>query len=170
MERMGSYMLNWLRVLDTTERPQIDQGIGHQLHPIVSLLDEFKAEQQPLAFVLPRKGPLDTGSSGRDRCIEAAFASALGRLAMARMLCDVRAHAGIEDHLPLGRGIKPAIAFDRGASEIHADLFGHLLHGVQALRQQDHSRLIDTTQTDRERSRNIIRITEVRDRRGDGCR
>src|SRR5438067_13833562 len=30
---------NWLRVLDTAERPQIDQGICHQLHPIVSLLD-----------------------------------------------------------------------------------------------------------------------------------
>jgi hypothetical protein len=26
-----------LRVLDTAERPQIDQGICHQLHPIVSL-------------------------------------------------------------------------------------------------------------------------------------
>ena len=35
-------VFNWLRVLDTTERPQIDQGIGHQLHPIVSLLDAFK--------------------------------------------------------------------------------------------------------------------------------
>jgi hypothetical protein len=34
---------NWLRVLDTTERPQIDQDIGHQLHPIVSLLDAFKS-------------------------------------------------------------------------------------------------------------------------------
>src|SRR5262249_28501100 len=34
---------NWLRVLDTAERPQIDQGIGHQLHPIVSLLDAFKS-------------------------------------------------------------------------------------------------------------------------------
>src|SRR5262245_26095189 len=35
-------LINWLRVLDTTERPQIDQGIGHQLHPIVSLLEAFK--------------------------------------------------------------------------------------------------------------------------------
>jgi hypothetical protein len=36
--------LNWLRVLDTAERPQIDQGICHQLHPIVSLLDAFKSK------------------------------------------------------------------------------------------------------------------------------
>jgi len=35
--------INWLRVLDTAERPQIDQGICHQLHPIVSLLDAFKS-------------------------------------------------------------------------------------------------------------------------------
>jgi hypothetical protein len=41
-------LFNWLRVLDTAERPQIDQGIGQQLHPIMSLLDAFKSEQQPL--------------------------------------------------------------------------------------------------------------------------
>ena len=50
---------NWLRVLDTTERPQIDQGICHQLHPIVSLLDACKSKQQSLELVFPRKGPLD---------------------------------------------------------------------------------------------------------------
>src|SRR5262249_40466345 len=46
-----AFAFNWLRVLDTAERPQIDQGIGHHLHPIVSLLDTFKAEQQPLELV-----------------------------------------------------------------------------------------------------------------------
>jgi len=55
-ERKG---LNWLRVLDTTERSQVDQRVRHQLHRIVSLLDAFKAEQQPLELVFPRKGPLD---------------------------------------------------------------------------------------------------------------
>jgi hypothetical protein len=50
---------NWLRVVDAAERPQIDQGIGHQLHPIVSLLDAFKSKQQSLELVFPRKGPLD---------------------------------------------------------------------------------------------------------------
>jgi hypothetical protein len=49
---------NWLQVLDPTETPQIDQGVSHQLHPIVPLLDALKAEQQPLACVLPRKRPL----------------------------------------------------------------------------------------------------------------
>ena len=40
----GLMRLNWLRVLDTAERSQIDQGIRHQLHPIVPLLEAFKAE------------------------------------------------------------------------------------------------------------------------------
>ena len=42
------FTYNWLQVLDTAERPQIDQGICHQLHPIVSLLDTCKAAQEPL--------------------------------------------------------------------------------------------------------------------------
>jgi hypothetical protein len=37
------YSNNWLRVLGTTERPQVDQGIRHQLHPIVPLLDTFQS-------------------------------------------------------------------------------------------------------------------------------
>jgi hypothetical protein len=43
---------NWLQVLGTAERSQVDQGIRHHLHPIVSLLNAFKAEQQPLELVL----------------------------------------------------------------------------------------------------------------------
>jgi hypothetical protein len=31
--------VNWLRVLSTAELSQVDQGICHQLHPIVPLLD-----------------------------------------------------------------------------------------------------------------------------------
>ena len=53
---------NWLRVLDTAERSQVDQHIRSQLHPIVPLLNAFKTKQQPLEFVLPRKGPLDMNS------------------------------------------------------------------------------------------------------------
>jgi hypothetical protein len=40
--------INWLRVLGTAKRPQVDQGIRQQLHPVVPLLDTFKAEQQAL--------------------------------------------------------------------------------------------------------------------------
>ena len=46
-------------VSGTAERAQVDQRVRHQLHAIMPLLDAFKAEQQPLEFVLPRKGPLD---------------------------------------------------------------------------------------------------------------
>jgi hypothetical protein len=52
-------LFKWLRVLATTERTQVNQRIRHQLHPVVSLLNTFKAEQQPLELVLPGKGPLD---------------------------------------------------------------------------------------------------------------
>src|SRR6266849_5743987 len=50
---------NWLQVLGATELAQIDQRVRHQFHAIVPLLDTFKSEQEPLEFVLPRKGPLD---------------------------------------------------------------------------------------------------------------
>ena len=33
---------NWLRVLGTAERSQIDQGVRHQLHAIVPLLDALE--------------------------------------------------------------------------------------------------------------------------------
>ena len=38
-------LLKWLRVLGTTETPQIDQGVRHQLHPIMALLDVLEPEQ-----------------------------------------------------------------------------------------------------------------------------
>jgi hypothetical protein len=36
----------------------------------VSLLHVFKTQKQPLEFVLPHKGPIDTGSQGVDGCIK----------------------------------------------------------------------------------------------------
>jgi hypothetical protein len=36
---------NWLRVLDTAKRSQVDQRIRQQFHAIVPLLDAFKTEQ-----------------------------------------------------------------------------------------------------------------------------
>jgi hypothetical protein len=62
--------LNGLQGLGHAEAPPIDEGIRQQLPPIVALLDARKTPQQPLAFVLPRQGPLDTGSQGMDRFIE----------------------------------------------------------------------------------------------------
>src|SRR2546425_12768351 len=57
-ETSASLVFNWLQVLGTAEPAQIDQRVRQQLHPIVPLLDTFKAEQQALEFVFPRKGPL----------------------------------------------------------------------------------------------------------------
>src|SRR5689334_20802759 len=49
---------SWLRVSGTTERPEIDQCEGHQLHAVMPLLFEFKAQQNPLELIFPRKGAL----------------------------------------------------------------------------------------------------------------
>jgi hypothetical protein len=57
---VNDFALNWLQVLDTAKCSQVDHRVCHHLHRIVSLLDAFKSEQQPLEFILPRKGPLDT--------------------------------------------------------------------------------------------------------------
>ena len=53
---------NWLQVLGTAERSRVDQGIREHLHPMVPLLHKLKTQEQPLKFILPRKGPFDMGS------------------------------------------------------------------------------------------------------------
>ena len=50
---------NWLRVLDTAKRSQVDQRIRQQLHAIVPMLDAFKTKQEPLELVLPCEGAFD---------------------------------------------------------------------------------------------------------------
>jgi hypothetical protein len=57
---LDSMSYKWLQVLGTTETPDIDQGVRHQFHPVVTLLDVLETEEQPLEFVLPRKRPLDS--------------------------------------------------------------------------------------------------------------
>src|SRR5712691_10591457 len=47
------------RFLHVSRTYSVDHRLRQQLHPIVPLLDAFKTEQQPLAFVLPRTGPFD---------------------------------------------------------------------------------------------------------------
>src|SRR5262245_18820714 len=106
---------NWLRVLDTTERSQIDQGICHQLHPIMSLLDAFKSEQQPLELVFPRKGALDTHPQRMNGSVEEAFASALGVLTVPGILFDVGDHTRIKYTLAICSGVKAAVEIELSA-------------------------------------------------------
>jgi len=72
-----------LRVLRHAKAPQIDQGVRHHLQPVVALLDGLKAEQEPLAFVLPRKRPLDALPQRMNRFVDQSLAPALRRLAVA---------------------------------------------------------------------------------------
>jgi len=75
--------MNWLRVLGTPELSQIDQGVRQQFQAKMALLHVFKPKQQPLEFVLPRKGPIDASPQGMDGGIEEPFAPSLGALAVA---------------------------------------------------------------------------------------
>jgi hypothetical protein len=115
----------------------------------VPVLDTFKTEQQPLEFVLPRKGPLDTHSQRMDGGVEQPLPPALGVLAVAGILWDIGDQARIEDALPIVCRIKTAIEIEIGPSEVQPDLFGHFLQRLQALRQQHHICFIDRSHRDR---------------------
>src|SRR5215470_19381286 len=105
---------NWLRVLGTAELAQIDQRVCQQLHAIMPLLDTFKAEQQSFELIFPREGALDAHPQRMDGFVEEAFPSALRGLAVAGILFDIGDQAGIENALPIVRGIKAAIQVEVG--------------------------------------------------------
>jgi len=73
-----------------------------------------------------------------DGSVEASLAPTLGRLALARALCDVGDELHMEHAIPMVCGITAAIEVEGGASQVRPDLLGHLLHGVESLRQEDH--------------------------------
>ena len=80
--------------------------------------------------------------------VEEPLAAALGRLAVAGILGDVWDQAGIENALPIVRGIKAPIEVEVGASEVQPDLFGHLLQRLQTLRKEHHICCIDGSHWD----------------------
>jgi len=82
------------------------------------MLDTLKSQEEPLALIFPRKGPLDTHPQGMNRFVEEAFASTLGSLSVARILFDVGDQARIENALPIVRGIKAAIEVEVGTSQV----------------------------------------------------
>ena len=127
---MDDFLPNWLRVLGPTERAQVDQRVCHQLHAIMPLLNAFKAEQQPLEFVFPRKGPLNSQASRLDGGVEQPLAPALGRLAVARILCDVGNQPRVEDRLAIRLGIKTTIEVEVSTFQVQPNRLGHLLQGL----------------------------------------
>jgi hypothetical protein len=83
-----------------------------------------------------------------ERCVEQPLAPALGRFTIARILFDVGDHPRIEDRLAIRLGIEPAIKIEIGASQVQTDLLGHLLQGLQALREEHHICFIDRSHGD----------------------
>jgi hypothetical protein len=119
--------LNWLRVLGTAELPHIDQGVRQQFHAKMSLLQVFKTQEESLELVLPRKGPIDTGSQSMDRCIEQTLSSPLRVLSITRILFDIGDHARIENALAIVRGIKSSVEIQIGSSKVQTGRFGYPL-------------------------------------------
>jgi hypothetical protein len=121
----------------------VDPRRRQPLHPSVPLLEAFSTEPPPLAGVLPRQGPFDPYPPRTDGRVEASLAPALGRLALARTLCDVGDEARMAHAMPMACGIIAALEVEGGASQVRPDLRGHLLQGVEPLRQQEHVCLMD---------------------------
>ena len=69
-----------------------------------------------------------------DDGIKQAFTTSLGTLAVPAVLWDVRDQARIENALAIVRRIKATIEVEISASEVHPDLFGDFLQGLQTLR------------------------------------
>ena len=135
--------INWLRILGTAELPQIDQRVRQPFHPIVPLRHALKPQEASLAFGLPRQGPLAPGASRLEGFLAQPRAPALGPLAVAGMFLEGGEHAGMEQALPMVRGIKAAVEGEGGAAHVAPDRLGSLLQGLQARRKEPHRRVMD---------------------------
>jgi hypothetical protein len=91
-----------------------------------------------------------------DGGVEQPLAPALGRLAVAGILWDVRDHAGIENALPIVRGIKATIEVEVGPPQVQPNLLGHLLQTFQALGKEYHVRCIHGSHGDGSQHRAVV--------------
>jgi hypothetical protein len=66
--------MNWLRVVGTAKPAHIDQGVCHQVHAKMSLLNTLKTKKQPLEFLLNAFSP--SGSS--TICVSVTGATGIG--------------------------------------------------------------------------------------------
>ena len=113
------------------------------------LLNAFTSEEQSGELIFPRKRPLDTPPQRMDGGVESPLTSALGTLAVAGVLCDVGDHTGIENARAMVDGITAAIEIAISTSAVQPGLCGHLLQCFQALREQNHVRLVDGSHGDK---------------------
>ena len=123
--------MNWLRVLGTAELPHIDQGVCHQFHAKMPLLDVFKPQEEPLEFILPRECPIHTSPQGMDGSIEEPFTPSLGALAVAGILFDIGDHARIEHTLTIVRGIKASVEIQIGSSKVTPTVLATLFKALR---------------------------------------
>ena len=106
-------------------------------------LDALKPKEQPLACVLPCKGPLDSSPQGMDGCIEQPLAPPLGGLAMARIFLNVRNHSGIEDRLSIRLRIELAIEIELRIFQHQSRELGYPRERFETLWYEHHIRFVD---------------------------
>jgi hypothetical protein len=75
-------------------------------------------------------------SQGMDGFVEDAFASALGRLSVARILFDVGDQARMENVLAIVSRINAVIKVEMGASKVQPNLCGHAFQCFQTILEQ----------------------------------
>jgi hypothetical protein len=101
----------------------------------MSLLQVFKPQEQPLEFVLARKGPIDPRPQGMNGSVESSLSSTLRVLSMTRILLNIGDQASIEHARAIVFGIKSRVEIQIGPCECQTNGFGDQLQVSQALRK-----------------------------------
>jgi hypothetical protein len=91
---------NWLRVLATAELPHLDYGVGHQFHAKLSWLNRFTTQEELPDLIFPCNGPIILRPQRLQGSIAQTLSPALHGLSIARLRCDVREPASLEEAVP----------------------------------------------------------------------
>ena len=119
------------------ELAPLEQRVRHPLPARVPRLEPFKAQQEPLALVLPRHGPRDPHPSRLAPGLAQPLAPPLGALAVARRRWELGPQTGSAPALAMGRSLTAAIPRERGPSQSPPALLGRLFSRLQACREHD---------------------------------
>ena len=116
--------MNWLQVLASTKRSEIDEGEGEEFEAKVMNRLGLKAQQQALELILPGESPFHGEASVIQHGIKKALASPLGLLPIARILFDIGLEPRIEDRLAIGFAVKARIQIEYGPAADQSPLRG----------------------------------------------
>jgi hypothetical protein len=120
------------------ERPEIDQRIGQMVEAQKMGFLGLKPDQQSAKFVFPGKRAFHRKPQGIHGLIPQARTTAFGRLrlAIARILLDVRPESPLENFLAIGATINAGIQIDRNPSHRDSHDPNDAPYLIQRIRQQ----------------------------------